>query len=156
MSLRGIDLFCGAGCGSWGAAAAGVQMVAAVDQCDLATRSYADNFPSARGNVVTGTLTGRTGAEIFHRIGRVDLLIASPECTHHSLARGNRPRCGESQRTGWYVTRFVEDLAPEHIVLENVAMMRHNPPATAAARSAIRSTLTVPNPTGRARGFLLS
>ncbi len=125
MTVRAIDLFCGAGGSSWGAAAAGVRMVGAVDQWSAATATYEDNFPSAAGNVVRTTLSDNMGAEVFDAIGRVDLLIASPECTHHSVARGARPRSEESQRSGWYVTRFIEDLAPEHLVLENVAMMRH-------------------------------
>jgi DNA (cytosine-5)-methyltransferase 1 len=125
MGLRGIDLFCGAGGSSWGAAAAGIEMVGAVDLWPMATATYADNFAKARKNVITATLSDQTGAEIFSGIGKVDLLIASPECTHHSLARGNRPKCDSSRRSGWFVTRFIEDLAPEFIVLENVAMMRH-------------------------------
>lgn len=125
MGLKGIDLFCGAGGSSQGAKAAGVDMVGAVDQWDLATKTYEDNFPSAAGNVVTATLGDKTGAELFTGLGRVDLLIASPECTHHSLARGNRPRCETSRRSGWFVIRFIEDLDPDFIVLENVAMMRH-------------------------------
>ena len=80
---------------------------------------------SAAGRVVTTTLSDDTGAEVFNSIGRVHLLIASPECTNHSLARGSRPRCDASRRSGWYVMRFIEDLEPEFIVLENVAMMRH-------------------------------
>lgn len=125
MGLRGIDLFCGAGGSSRGAADAGIEMVGAIDQWNIATQTYADNFPSARRNVVTSTLSDSSGADIFKAIGRVDLLIASPECTHHSLARGNRPRCETSRRSGWFVVRFIEDLNPTYIVLENVAMMRH-------------------------------
>lgn len=125
MTVRGIDLFCGGGGGSWGAAAAGVRMVGAVDQWDKAAATYLDNFPTAKNNVITTTLSDSIGPEIFRSVGRVDLLIASPECTNHSLARGSRPRCRESQRSGWYVSRFIEELQPEHLVLENVAMMRH-------------------------------
>ena len=125
MVLKGIDLFCGAGGSSQGATAAGVEMVGAVDQWDLATKTYGDNFPAAAGNVVTATLGDKTGAELFTGLDRADLLIASPECTHHSLARGNRPRCETSRRSGWFVVRFIEDLDPSFIVLENVAMMRH-------------------------------
>ena len=125
MGLRGIDLFCGAGGSSRGAADAGVEMVGAVDHWDIATQTYVDNFPSARRNVVTTTLSASSRADIFKSIGRVDLLIASPECTHHSLARGNRPRCENSRRSGWFVVRFIEDLDPRFIVLENVSMMRH-------------------------------
>ena len=94
MAIRGIDLFCGAGGGSWGATAAGVRMVGAIDQWDVASRTYADNFPSANRNVITTTLSDSIGPDVFKAIGRVDLLIASPECTHHSLARGARPRGG--------------------------------------------------------------
>ena len=125
MGFRGIDLFCGAGGSSQGASDVGVKMVGAVDQWDIATATYADNFPSAQGNIITATLDDRKGAEIFRSIGKVDLLIASPECTHHSLARGSRPRCETSRRSGWFVVRFIEDLEPDFIVLENVAMMRH-------------------------------
>ena len=125
MGVRGIDLFCGAGGSSRGAADAGVEMVGAVDRWAIATQTYADNFPSAHRNVVTSVLSDNTGADVFKSIGRIDLLIASPECTNHSLARGNRPRCEESRRSGWFVTRFIEDFEPEFIVLENVAMMRH-------------------------------
>ena len=125
MAVRAIDLFCGAGGSSCGARIAGARMVGAVDQWDRATETYADNFPEARSNIVTAGLTEFSGAEIFPSVGRVDLLLASPECTNHSLARGSRARCLESQRSGWYIARFVEDLAPEHIVLENVPMMRH-------------------------------
>lgn len=125
MALRGIDLFCGAGGSSQGAADAGVEMIGAVDRWDIATKTYLDNFPTARGNVVTTTLDDRSGAHIFKSVSKVDLLIASPECTNHSLARGNKPLCEDSRRSGWFVTRFIEDLEPEFIVLENVAMMRH-------------------------------
>lgn len=125
MPLRGLDLFCGAGGGSKGAADAGITMVGAVDRCPIATATYAANFPAARRNIIRATLSDTTGAEIFNSIGHIDLLIASPECTHHSLARGKRPRCDESRRSGWFVTRFIEDLQPQYLVLENVAMMRH-------------------------------
>lgn len=125
MGLRGVDLFCGAGGSSKGATDAGIRMVGAVDRCPIATATYAANFKTARHNVITATLSAATGAEVFDDVGKVDLLIASPECTHHSLARGSRPRCEVSQGSGWFVTRFIEDLNPEFLVLENVAMMRH-------------------------------
>lgn len=122
--MRAIDLFCGGGGSSWGAKSAGATLVGAVDAWDIATATYRDNFPSARRNVVTARMTDRTGPEIFNQIGKVDLLIASPECTNHSIAKGNKPRCEESRRSGWYVMRFIEELAPRWIVLENVPLMR--------------------------------
>ena len=124
MAIRGIDLFCGGGGSSCGARSAGVEMVGAVDAWDIATRTYEDNFPTAKGNVVTARLSDSSGTEIFpKKLGRVDLVIASPECTHHSMARGAKPRDDESRRSGWYVMRFVDDLRPRWVVLENVTPM---------------------------------
>jgi len=124
VNVRAIDLFCGGGGSSWGAKSAGVDMVGAVDAWDIATQTYEDNFPTARGNVVTARLSDSTGPEIFPKpLGKVDLIIASPECTHHSIARGAKPRDEESRRSGLYVMRFIEKLRPRWVVLENVTPM---------------------------------
>lgn len=124
MTIRAIDLFCGGGGSSWGAEDAGAQMVGAVDGWDLATATYKDNFPVAASNVITTRLDDDTGPEIFTDLGNVDLLLASPECTNHSIARGARERSKESQRSGWFVMNFVEELSPRWIVLENVLGMK--------------------------------
>jgi DNA (cytosine-5)-methyltransferase 1 len=126
--VRGLDLFSGGGGSSWGAALAGVEMVGAVDAWDIATATYKDNFPGAE--VLTQRLDIDSGPEIFDsfggiRKGNVDILIGSPECTHHSVARGAKPRCDESRRSGWYVMRFARELKPRWIVLENVTSMRN-------------------------------
>ena len=123
--MRGIDLFSGGGCGSAGARHAGLTMVAAADAWDIAAKTYQDNFKEAE--VVTARLTDRSGPEIFNRLGEIDMLIASPECTHHSIARGNKPVDEESRRSGWYVMNFIRKLDPRWIVLENVTPMRHWP-----------------------------
>lgn len=123
--MKGIDLFSGGGCGSAGARHAGLTMVGAVDAWDIAADTYADNFRTA--TVITAKLTDRSGPEIFGRVGKVDMLIASPECIHHSIARGNRPVDQESQRSGWYVMNFIKQLGPRWIVLENVTPMRNWP-----------------------------
>jgi DNA (cytosine-5)-methyltransferase 1 len=123
--MKGIDLFSGGGCGSAGARHGGLTMVGAADAWDIAAATYGDNFPSAK--VVNAKLTDRSGPEMFGRIGRVDMLIASPECTHHSIARGNRPVDEESQRSGWYVMNFIKKLDPRWIVLENVTPMKNWP-----------------------------
>lgn len=124
MTVRAIDLFCGGGGSSLGARSAGVELVGAVDAWDIATATYRDNFPTARANVVTTRLQDDTGPEIFRDLGDVDLLIGSPECTNHSVARGSRERCEESRRSGWYVMGFIEALKPRWVVLENVNGMR--------------------------------
>lgn len=124
MTIRAIDLFCGGGGSSCGAAAAGATLVGAVDAWDIATATYKDNFPAAAANVVTARLDDKSGPDIFNDIGKVDLILASPECTNHSIARGARARCEESQRSGWFIMNFVEELSPRWLVLENVLGMR--------------------------------
>lgn len=52
--------------------------------------------------------------------GRVDLLIASPECIHHSRARGGRPKNDQSRASAWHVLRWAEVLDVKNILLENV------------------------------------
>lgn len=72
------------------------------------------------------TLTPDTGPEVLGDIGPIDLVLASPECTHHTCARGSRPRDEESKRTAYYVTRFARDLnpRPRWLIIENVVHMR--------------------------------
>jgi DNA (cytosine-5)-methyltransferase 1 len=108
--LRGIDLFSGGGCGSAGARHAGVTMVGAVDSWDIAAKTYQENFPRAK--VVAKRLKEGTGSDIFGSIRNVDILIASPECTNHSIARGNKPINEESRRSSWFVMEFIRDLDP--------------------------------------------
>ena len=122
---RGIDLFSGAGGSSIGARRAGVEMVGAVDAWDVATWTYIDNFPNASRNVINTRLDDSSAESIFQQIGKIDLIIASPECTHHSIARGAKARCEESKRSGWYVMPFVSAYKPRWVVLENVTPMRN-------------------------------
>lgn len=124
MMIRAIDLFCGGGGSSWGAAEAGVTLVGAVDSWDLATATYRDNFPTAAKNVITSRLSDASGPDIFSDLGKIDLLLASPECTNHSVARGSRVRDEDSRRSGWFVMNFIEELSPRWIVFENVLGMR--------------------------------
>lgn len=122
--IRGIDLFCGGGGSSFGAAAAGVTMVGAVDAWEIATATYRTNFPSASRNVVTARLDDESGTDLFSDIGKIDLLLASPECTNHSIARGRRARCEDSRRSGWFVMNFIDELSPRWVIIENVLGMR--------------------------------
>jgi DNA (cytosine-5)-methyltransferase 1 len=124
MTIRAIDLFCGGGGSSWGATDAGVEMVGAIDAWDIATDIYRDNFPTAAGNVRTARLEDTSGPELFTDIGKIDLILASPECTNHSIARGARARDEDSRRSGWFIMNFVEELAPRWLVIENVLGMR--------------------------------
>lgn len=123
MKFRGIDLFCGGGGSGWGAQKAGAEIVCAVDAWPIAADTYKANFPEA--NVLNATLDDSSCASILGDVGKVDLIMASPECTNHTCAKGNRPRDEESKRTANYVINFARTLSPRWLVLENVVQMRN-------------------------------
>lgn len=120
--IRAIDLFCGAGGSSWGAKQAGINVVAAFDLWDLAGKNHHKNFPDAQ--FFLGRLEDVELDTLSDMLGRIDLILASPECTNHSPAKGNKPRCEESKNTAFQVTRFAEHFNPRWIVVENVVNMR--------------------------------
>jgi DNA (cytosine-5)-methyltransferase 1 len=123
--IRAIDLFCGAGGSSWGAQAAKVDIVAAFDAWPLAGKNHAANFPAA--TFYEGRLENLNPRKIADQLGQIDLILASPECTNHSPAKGNKPRCEISKNTAFQVLRFAAVLKPRWIVLENVVSMRNWP-----------------------------
>lgn len=125
MTLRAIDLFCGIGGNSWGAQQAGVEIVAGFDKWDLAGKVYKDNFPNTRFFLEDLSRLSRSDLKRLQKeIGAVDLILASPECTSHSVARGGKPKDEESLRLSWNVWRFAEVFQPRWMVIENVVAMK--------------------------------
>lgn len=123
MPIHTLDLFCGAGGSSQGALQAGTVMVGAVDAWELAVMTLKDNHPKAVALNERLSPTSRPASAFVEK--RVDLLLASPECTNHSVAKGNAPRCEESKRSANYILNFIQDLEPQWVVLENVVQMRN-------------------------------
>jgi DNA (cytosine-5)-methyltransferase 1 len=120
--LRGIDLFSGAGGSSWGARAAGITLRAAFDKWKLAAAVYSSNFPGTKFFDVS--LEDVDPRKLVKELGPIDLILASPECTSHSPAKGNAPRSEKSRETAFQVVRFAEAFKPRWIVIENVVSMR--------------------------------
>ena len=120
--VRALDLFCGVGGSSWGARDAGVQIVAAFDLWPLAGKAHDANFPEAE--FIPGRLEAHDVDALAKRLGPIDLLLASPECTNHSPAKGKKPRCEQSRDTAFQVVRFATAFDPRWIVVENVVNMR--------------------------------
>jgi DNA (cytosine-5)-methyltransferase 1 len=117
-----LDLFCGAGLGSAGARDGGAEMVAAIDLCAVATGTYAANFPEAL--VINKRLEQVVPAKLRDAAGDIDLLLASPECTNHTCAKGSVPRSEKSRATAMQIIRFAKAFLPRWIVMENVVNMR--------------------------------
>ena len=122
MSIRALDLFCGAGGSSWGAQEAGIEIVAAFDLWPLAGKVHDQNFPESE--FIPGRLEDLDVGSLVKRLGPIDLILASPECTNHSPAKGNKPRCEQSKNTAFQVIRFAEAFKPRWLVIENVVNMR--------------------------------
>ncbi len=115
-------MFCGAGGSSAGARLAGADVRAGIDGWDLAVRTFGDNFKDADVHHRTLTPGCKPGREF--RQCSFDMIIASPECTNHSPAKGSAPRCENSRLTSHYVINFAARLKPRWIVLENVVQLR--------------------------------
>jgi DNA (cytosine-5)-methyltransferase 1 len=121
MSLKTIDLFCGAGGSSVGARNAGAEIVAGFDIWNVAALAYKTNFPTAK--VFQNDLRKLDPHKIKKEIGNIDLLLASPECTNHSVAKGSKERSEESKMTAFEVIRYAKVFRPKWIVIENVIEM---------------------------------
>jgi DNA (cytosine-5)-methyltransferase 1 len=123
--MRAIDLFCGAGGSSLGAAAAGVEIVAGFDIWPVAARVYAANFPRARFYLCDLAILVESDIWVVRDdLGPVDLLLASPPCVDHSPARGAKPPSSAGLDLPWCVWRFAAVFLPRWIVVENVIGMR--------------------------------
>ena len=120
--IRTFDMFSGGGGSSYGAASAGASVIGGVDAWTLATEVFADNFPEAK--VFRGRVEELKPRVILDEVGQIDLLLASPECTNHSCARGARPRLETSRETALQVVRYARAMKPRWIIIENVIHMR--------------------------------
>jgi len=121
-TIHTCDIFCGVGGSSRGAAMAGATPVAGLDMWNLATDSYSVNFPDSKTYCMKASSINPR--RILDEAGDIDLLLASPECTAHSIAKGNKPGCETSRETAFEVIRFARAIQPRWIVVENVIQMK--------------------------------
>lgn len=90
--------------------------------CATATATYEDNFPHAE--TITDQLENINPRKLRRTIGDIDLLLASPECTNHTCAKGSAPRSESSRATALQALRFAKEFRPRWMILENVVHMR--------------------------------
>src|SRR5437868_13652240 len=120
--IRALDIFCGAGGSSAGAVAAGVTIAAGIDMSAIATETYEANFPTTLA--ITGRLEQIDLSWLKRHTGTIDLLLASPECTNHTCAKGSAPRDERSRATALLAVEYARAFKPRWVVLENVVHMR--------------------------------
>lgn len=120
--MRTLDIFCGGGGSSFGAMAAGADIVCGIDMWRTATDTFKENFPNSIAK--TAKLENIKPNKLRDKIGDIDLLLSSPECTNHTCAKGSAPRSEESRATALQTIRFAKAFQPRWVVMENVVHMR--------------------------------
>ena len=90
--------------------------------CATASGTFAANFPGALA--VTSRLEDVSPDSMKKEAGDIDILLASPECTSHTCAKGGAPRDEASRATAMLVVEYARALRPRWLVLENVIHMR--------------------------------
>jgi DNA (cytosine-5)-methyltransferase 1 len=117
-----IDLFAGGGGASLGIEAAlGRKVDYAINHDPIALAVHKANHPHTIH--LTEDIWKVKPSEVTQ--GRpVDLLWASPDCTHFSVAKGGKPRKQSIRSLAWVVVEWARDAKPAVICLENVAEFR--------------------------------
>lgn len=122
-TIYAADLFCGAGGTSQGLLMAANELNAdleltAINHWQVAIDTHSVNHPYAK-HLCTGLDEIGDPRKLVPG-GRLNVLCASPECTHHSVARGGKPMCDQSRSSAWHILRFAEAVYIDNLVIENV------------------------------------
>ncbi len=121
-TITAADLFCGAGGTSTGLELACEELgfnlnLLAINHWDTAIETHTSNHPDAAHLCMN---VDQVDPRKAVSSGKLDMLIASPECTHHSIARGGKPINDQSRASAWLVLRWAEALDIKNILIENV------------------------------------
>jgi DNA (cytosine-5)-methyltransferase 1 len=116
------DLFCGAGGTSTGVLQAADELglkvnLIAVNHWDLAIATHSENHPGM--SHYNADLEDINPNEVVPS-GKLRLLVASPECTHFSRARGGKPMSDQSRTSAKHIIHWAKALDIEDILIENV------------------------------------
>lgn len=125
-NIRAADLFCGAGGTSSGLLDACTELglklnLLAINHWPIAIETHSANHPYAEH--LCESLDVVAPRKVVPS-GKLDILVASPECTHHSNARGGKPMSDQLRASAWHVARWAEALQVKSILIENVREFR--------------------------------
>ena len=117
-----VDLFCGAGGTSEGTKHAieelgGVMRLRAVNHWNRAIETHSLNHPEAMHVVEDVNMVN---PESVVENGYLDILMASPECTFHSRARGGKPIHDQGRMSAWAIFNWLSKLDVRTVLIENV------------------------------------
>ncbi len=120
--LRCADLFCGGGGFTSGLMAVAKSLdievdLLAVNHWTVAIETHQLNHPGVRH--LCQTIDTINPREVVPS-GKLDILLASPECVHFSTARGGKPMSDQKRATPWCILKWLEQLDVTNVVIENV------------------------------------
>lgn len=120
--LNTVDLFCGAGGASTGLELALARLKMrhkglAINHWAVAVDTMKRNHPDIDTKQMT--IEEAVPADLVPS-GEVDLLWASPSCTHHSRAKGGKPRSNQLRAQPELVLTWLDQLFVRRIIVENV------------------------------------
>lgn len=121
-TIIAADLFCGAGGTSYGFTRAALKRgltpkLLAINHWKVAVQSHQENLDYAEHLCMSLDHINPRDAVPG---GHLDLLMASPECTHHANAAGGRPKNEQSRATAWHVIKWIQELDVDALLVENV------------------------------------
>lgn len=121
-TIYAADLFAGAGGASLGLArtceALGWDLeLVAVNHWEVAVATHIKNFPAHVHYCHTVDAVNPLEAVPG---GYLDLLMAGPECTHFSRARGGKPKKKQSRASAFDIIHWLETLYVQNVLIENV------------------------------------
>jgi len=118
-----VDLFCGHG-GFTHAAVRAIKKLGGVIEHFIAVNHWDDAIATHEENHKFATHYLSKVQEVKPReavpSGRVDILLAGPECTFHSNAAGERPINDQSRIMAWAILDWLEKLYINCFIIENV------------------------------------
>jgi site-specific DNA-cytosine methylase len=88
-----------------------------VNHWPVAIETHSKNHPEAR-HYCQDISTVRP--HIIVPEGYLDLLMASPTCTHHSVARGGKPTSDQQRSDPWHIITWLTELRVKRLIIENV------------------------------------
>lgn len=121
-TLQAADLFCGGGGFTTGllsvARALGYEVeLLAVNHWTVAIETHQLNHPGVRH--LCQSIDTINPREVIPS-GKLDILLASPECTHFSTARGGKPMSDQRRSTPWCILKWLEQIDVTNVIIENV------------------------------------
>lgn len=120
--LQCADLFCGGGGFTSGLMAVARELgyevdLLAVNHWTVAIETHSLNHPGVRH--LCQSIDTINPREVIPS-GKLDVLLASPECTHFSTARGGKPMSDQKRATPWCILKWLEQLDVSNVIIENV------------------------------------